>query len=66
MVLDHEGELFTSLDAARMKALATVSQIIIDDLKRTGSVRTGYFHIADEQGQVLATVPLSKAREREP
>ena len=65
VVLDHEGEQFTSLDAARMKAFATASQIIIDDLRRMGSVRAGYFHIADEQGQVLATVPLTKEHERE-
>ncbi|WP_157033676.1 DUF6894 family protein [Belnapia moabensis] len=66
VVLDHEGEQFTSLNAARMKALATASQIIIDDLKKTGCVRTAYFQIADEQGRVLATVPLSKTHKQDP
>ncbi|WP_157033912.1 DUF6894 family protein [Belnapia moabensis] len=60
VILDPEGEEFSSLDAARMKALELASQLIIDDLKRTGTVRKGYFEIMNDAGHALATVPFLK------
>ena len=56
--LDPVGEYFTGLDAARMNALAFISQTIVNDLRILGTVRQRYVDIAGEDGRVVATIPF--------
>ncbi len=66
VILDPQGEELTSLNAARMRAMAMASQLIIDDLKKTGTVRRRHIEITDVTGQLLATVPLLRQQTTHP
>jgi hypothetical protein len=58
LIIDTVGREYTSIAAARMRALELAAQIIIKELKDFGSVRQQHIEITDDDGQVLSVVPL--------
>jgi hypothetical protein len=59
---DHAGSYFRIEEEAREGAVEAAKQIVVGrrmDRRTMGLERGGYIEVADEQGCVLFTVPLS-------
>ena len=61
ILCDPEGTELATIDAARNEALADARCIMAEELRNGGVVMERYFEIANETGQVLATVHFQDA-----